>query len=129
YANSQLAECVGSPEGMQWQSLGFCANPRLDIDNIAETGVPENINVDKPENGKTYRVMVHYFGGEVVTHPLVNIYCGGHLLATYGAAPDLVAGFATGLGEAMGTMWRVVDVKPAVSAQGDTSGCALTALH
>ena len=34
YANSPLAECVGGPEGLQWMNLGFCRNPRLDLDSI-----------------------------------------------------------------------------------------------
>jgi hypothetical protein len=128
-ANSPLQECVGSPEGAQWMSLGYCANPRLDIDNVATPGVPENINVDDPRDGQRFRVMVHYYGGDVVTHPMVNIYCGGHLLGTYGAAPDLVPGFNQGGDFGMGKMWRVVDVTTAVDAGGNTTGCQLTPLH
>jgi hypothetical protein len=132
YGASPLAECSGTPLGPVWSQLGGCANPRLDIDNIDVPGVPENINVDRPQNGATYRVMVHYFGpavGGPTTHPLVNVYCGGRLLATYGAAPDLVAGFdqAGGFGE--GPMWRVVDVQPTVNGSGTTTGCTLSPLH
>src|SRR5262249_15416194 len=47
YANSNMSECIGSPEGSMWQSLvGACANPRLDLDNISTVGKPENANVD-----------------------------------------------------------------------------------
>jgi hypothetical protein len=130
YPASPLAQCSGGPEGGLWTLVGSCANPRLDIDNIFTLGKPENINVDKPENGKTYRVMVHYYGGSTVTHPLVNVYCGGHLQATYGQAPDLLSGFGKADGSfGKGPMWRVVDVKPQVNAQGVTTGCDLTPLH
>jgi hypothetical protein len=129
YANSNISECVGSPEGTMWQGLGYCANPRLDLDNISTPGKPENSNVDNPANGQNFRVMVHYYGGAVVTHPMVNIYCGGHLLGTYGAAPDQVAGFNSGGGFGRGTMWRVVDATTVVDAQGNTTNCGLVPLH
>jgi hypothetical protein len=129
YAASPLSACVGGPEGATWQLVGSCANPRLDIDNIATVGKPENINIDRPVDGKTYRVMVHYYDGSVATHPLVNVYCDGHLQATYGQAPDLVSGFNVGGQFAAGTMWRVVDVTTHVNAMGVTTGCDLTALH
>ena len=31
--------------------------------------------------------MVHYYSGSGEAHPLVNIYCDGHRIATYGQAP------------------------------------------
>jgi hypothetical protein len=111
-------------------SLGFCASPRLDIDNISTPGKPENINVDKPENNKTYRAAVHYYGGSVQTHPMLNVYCGGTLLATYGKAPDVVTTFGSGgPGHAEGPIWRVVDVKTHVDAAGNTTSCDLTPLN
>jgi hypothetical protein len=73
--------------------------------------------------------MVHYYSGSVVTHPMVNIYCGGHLQTTYGAAPDTVDDFDTGEGWGAGLMWRVADVTPAVGGGGTTTGCAVQALH
>jgi hypothetical protein len=128
-ANSPLAECVGGPEGPSWQGIGFCRNPRLDLDNIFTVGKPENINVDKPANNKTYRVAVHHYSGSGPSHPLVNIYCGGKILASYGKAPDLVAGFTDGGGLGSGPIWRVVDVKTHVDAAGNTTSCDLTQLH
>jgi hypothetical protein len=127
YANSPLAECVGGPEGLIWQTLGYCRNPRLDLDNISTYGA-ENINVDVPVTASTYRVMVHYYGGSQLTHPMVDIYCGGTLKATYGQAPDLLAGFTNGGGYNAGLMWRVVDVTPVVVG-GVTTDCTLTPLH
>lgn len=132
YTNSPISECAGGPEGSTWMMGpmgGFCHNPRLDIDNIDTVGIPENINVDNPNDGETFRPMVHYYGGSVVTHPLVNIYCGGTLTATYGAAPDLVPSFNAGPGFGMGPMWRVADITVAVDATGTTTGCAVDPLH
>ncbi len=118
YANTPQADC---PPG--WPVEG-CRNPRLDLDSIGLDGVPENINVDVPEQNGTYRILVHYWAGSMTSHPMVNIYCGGHLKATYGAAPDLVAGFDVGgSGPSSGPMWRVADV---TTAAGD---CAVTQLH
>jgi Putative metal-binding motif len=128
YANSPLAECVGGPEGTQWQTLGYCRNPRLDIDSIRANGIPENVNIDSPVNGSTYRVMLAYYSGTGAAHPMVNVYCGGILTATYGAAPDVLTNFTTSGGFGGGNMWRVVDATPAV-AGGVTTGCTLTPLH
>jgi len=128
YANSPLAECNRGPEGAAWTLLGYCRNPRLDIDSIRANGVPENINVDTPQNGKTYRVMVNYFSGTGAAQPLVNIYCGGYLKATYGQAPDTVPGFDVSGANSTGDMWRVVDVTPVVVG-GVTTDCTLTPLH
>jgi hypothetical protein len=76
---------------------------------------------------------VHYYGSlsilPVVTHPMVNVYCGGRLLGTYGAAPDLVPGFSDAGGFGEGPMWRVVDVTAQVDSGGTTTGCDLAPLH
>jgi hypothetical protein len=128
YQPSPLSECQGSPEGAEWAMVGNCHNPRLDIDNISEAGRPENVNVDVPLNNSTYRAMVHYYGGSVTTHPMVNVYCGGRLKATYGQAPDEVSGFTAGGGFGAGPMWRVVDVTTQVSG-GVTTDCTLAPLH
>jgi hypothetical protein len=127
YANSPLAECSGGPQGAIWTQVGSCHNPRLDIDNISTVGIPENINVDNPNNMDSFRVMVHYYGGSVVSHPMVNIYCGGFLTATYGAAPNQVQGFDQAGGFGGGDMWKVADVEATVMA-GVTTGCDITAL-
>jgi hypothetical protein len=128
YADTALAECSGTSDGATWSLYGGCHNPRLDIDNISTEGIPENINVDNPNDGQTFRPMVHYYGGSIVTHPMVNIYCGGVLTATYGAAPDLVPSFNSGGGFGSGPMWRVADVTVHVTG-GVTTGCDVTALH
>ena len=128
YPNSPIAECSGGPEGAMWQALGYCRNPRLDIDSISANGVPENINIDVPQNNGTYRVMAHYYSGTGVALPMVNVYCGGRLLGSYGAAPDTVPGFDQSGGFGGGDMWRVVDATPTVVG-GVTTGCTLTPLH
>jgi hypothetical protein len=128
YANSPLTQCQGGPEGSSWVAQGYCRNPRLDIDSIYDNGVPENINVDVPQNAATYRVMINYFSGTGAAQPLVNIYCGGHLRATYGQAPDLVPGFDVSGGGSSGDMWRVADVTPTVE-NGETTDCTITPLH
>ncbi|MEI8255435.1 MAG: MopE-related protein [Deltaproteobacteria bacterium] len=130
-ANSPLSECQNGPLGASWRALGYCANPRLDIDNnlVMSIGTPENINVDNPTNGSHYRVMVQNFTG-ALAHPVINVYCGGHLRGTIGSAPDLVPGFmgAAGFGS-VGAMWRAADIAVHVDAGGTTTGCDVTPLR
>jgi hypothetical protein len=131
YAPSPLSECEHTPYGHEWRALGYCANPRLDLDNnLAEgRGVPENINIDTPRDGDTFRVMVQNFSGWR-SRPLVNVYCGGRRVATFGAPPDEVPRFEGLPGrDAIGTMWRVADITAHVDAAGDTTGCAVELLH
>jgi hypothetical protein len=131
YDRSPLSECLAGPDGSAWQRLGGCINPRLDIDNIVIEGRPEDVNIDRPENDATYRVMANYFGtvdGPRVTRPMVNIYCQGHMIASYGQAPDRVDGFNEAGGDGGGSMWRVADVTTHVDANGVTT-CDVQALH
>ncbi len=105
---------------------GVCKNPRLDLDNNGLNDAthsdtdPENINVDSPRDGDSFRVGAYYWRGSVATQPMVNIYCGGALRATfggamvggtlYGSAP--ISGFTTGRGgfDTASSFWRVADV-------------------
>ncbi len=100
-----VTACSGAPngEGAAWAALGACYNPRLDVDIIScdpaitdpmDPGgnfcAPENINVDNPPNGSTYRIMVDYFSSRGLpgaTHPTVNVYCGGDLRGSFGSDP------------------------------------------
>lgn len=130
YMNSPLSECENGPQGSQWRDLGFCSNPRLDIDNnLSEgTGLPENINVDRPGDNQTFRVMVHNFTG-TLARPVVNVYCSGRRVATFGAAPDEVPRFeGARAGREIGAMWRVADVTTHVDAMGRTT-CTVAPLH
>jgi hypothetical protein len=133
YADTPLAECKNSPNGMAWTT--GCHNPRLDVDNIRTVGQPENTNISDPNDGDSFRVMVHYYGQDggtstnhVVEHPIVNIYCGGVLKTSYGQTPNTLSGFDYGTGWGAGQMWRVADVKAHVSG-GKVTDCDVTAIH
>jgi hypothetical protein len=131
YANSPLTACQFGPHGAEWRTLGYCANPRLDIDNnlVKATGVPENINIDNPRNSERFRVMVQNFTG-TAARPIVNIYCGGHLRGTLGAPPNFVPDLTgTSGATSIGAMWRAVDVTTQVDASGATTGCTVAPLH
>ncbi len=138
YADGPLNLCEGGPEGVPsfggcalfpnyWSCRGSCANPRLDIDNISTPGLPENVNVDAPADGETFRIMTHYYGGSGEAYPVVNIYCDGHRVATYGQAPGQVTGFDTSGTSCGGNTWRVADVT--TSVQGGVTTCTVDALH
>ena len=129
YAKSPLSLCENGQQGATWQSLGYCSSPRLDIDNnLSEgTGVPENINVDAPKDGQTFRIMVANFSG-TEAHPLVNVYCDGRRAATIGAAPDALTGFSGPSGSvSIGALWRVADVTTHVS--GTRTTCSVAVVH
>ncbi|MBR4532097.1 hypothetical protein IKO70_06795 [bacterium] len=91
-------------------NLKTMKNPRLDMDNIRDAGEPENINVDNPNNGDIFRVGVNYFSwydydpSSLETHPVINVYCGGTLKATYGVEPQ-VTNFKN-----KNNFWEVVEV-------------------
>jgi hypothetical protein len=109
-----------TPEG------GACKNPRIDVDNNGTNDTahsdtdPENINVDAPRDGERFRIGAYYWRGAVAAQPMVNVYCGGALRATfggamvggtlYGSAP--VGGFTAGGGgfDRSSSFWRVADV-------------------
>jgi hypothetical protein len=131
YGTSPLADCQNGPQGSAWLALGFCPNPRLDIDNNLDEGkgVPENINIDNPRDAETFRIMVQNFGG-MRSRPLINVYCSGRRVATYGEPPNEVLGFEGPYGwTSIGAMWRVADVTVAVDATGRTTGCDAKPLH
>lgn len=84
-------------------------NPRLDIDNVHAGAIPENINIDNPEPNDVFRVGARYYPftspDNKVTHPVINVYCGGTLKATYGVDPQ-VNNFKN-----KDDFWKVVEVK------------------
>ncbi|MES1187623.1 MAG: PKD domain-containing protein [Myxococcales bacterium] len=129
YPTSPLSLCENDLQGAAWQTLGYCASPRLDIDNnlVEATGVPENINVDAPRENETFRVMVANFTG-ADAHPLVNVYCDGRRVATIGAAPDGLTNFSGTPGSAgIGPLWRVADITTHVT--GGVTSCTVDVLH
>jgi hypothetical protein len=82
-----------------------------------------------PNNGDRFRVMVQNFSG-TLARPIVNIYCGGRLTASFGTAPDTITGFRGSRGSiSVGAMWRVADVTATVDAAGVTTGCVVNAIH
>ncbi len=127
-ADSPLDACIGTSAGSTWQSrFNACKNPRLDIDNIRAGPIPENINLDTPQNNQTYRVMVDYYSGSVATRPVVNIYCDGVRLATYGYPSDNEVVITNGTsGCAAGHVWKVADVRTLL--QGGGTVCEVTSL-
>ena len=109
---------VGCPGG-----AASCRNPRLDLDNIRETN-PENINLDNPNEGDVFRIMVHTYSeafGVGASHPEVRIYCGGTLSSELGVAPDTVD-LENGNAGCMGDTWRVADVVMHLDAE-DVASC------
>jgi hypothetical protein len=143
YGNTSIDNCKGAQDGAIWTTFfNYCRNPRLDLDNVQDVGKPENTNIDNPVTGDSFRAMVHYYGQEgngstnaVDEHPIVNIYCGGTLKATYGQKPDQIPnGFNFGMkrdsnGYGLGMIWRVADVKATgTDASGNTT-CDITPLH
>jgi hypothetical protein len=118
-----------------------CHNPRLDVDNIMTVGEPENTNISDPNDGDSFRVLVHYYGQDggtssnhVQEHPIVNIYCGGVLKTSYGQSPNTLGPcpgptcFDYGTGWNAGQMWRVADVKVSVSG-GKVTDSNVTAIQ
>jgi hypothetical protein len=151
YGNTtDLDTCTGenAPNYQAYHDiLGYCPNPRLDIDNKdmnATRYVTENINLDNPQPGDRFRVMVEYYTNiqadalvdvdsgvtlpTIEAHPLVNVYCGGELQGSFGGVADpdeqgenqsfVLQGFDT-----PGEMWRVVDIEV---QDGSNTGCVLT---
>ncbi|MBW2277623.1 MAG: hypothetical protein JRF63_09045, partial [Deltaproteobacteria bacterium] len=128
-ADCHYSNCKVTGNDVEWgyPDVDGYPNPRLDIDNISSPGVPENINLDNPGEGDQFRVMVHYYGSsddpDPECHPVVNIYCGGVRLATYGVAPELEE-FDYGCGQfwtCNGDAWKVVDVTTHLDLLGDTT--------
>jgi len=129
---SDLSNCSDAPHGggAQWTSLGYCANPRLDVDTNGTDGAcdgavtdpdleafcaPENINIDEPMVGVPYRILVNdYSDGfhDGATFTEVSIYCGGNLRGSFGR-DDSILDFSASDGNSSGAAnasWIVADV-------------------
>lgn len=134
FANCQTSRGGGpewgypdSPPTECGDGTASCNNPRLDIDNIRGYD-PENINIDNPRDGDTFRVMAHmYSGGGNRTNPVLSIYCGGRLRAVLGEAPD-EAGLTESSGGCNGQTWRVADVAMIVDSDTGVTDCSIDVL-
>jgi hypothetical protein len=118
-------DCKASNNTVDWgyaDTSSGVYNPRLDIDNISDVGKPENINLDNPVAGDAFRILVHFYGTSHLTHPVVNVYCGGTRKATFGVTPQLT-GFNTAGGYDGGQGWKVADITWAGGYWDDT--CAI----
>ena len=124
YSDSTGDACPGG--------TGTCRNPRLDIDNISRVDVPENINIDNPNDTNAFRIMVHYFGftgggAARVTRPVVSVYCGGVLATRLGEAPDTVTLDDAGA-RCQGDTWRVADVTMNINPETGFTSCTVNVL-
>lgn len=97
-----FANCVpGTGGALDWGPAGPTGDPTLDLDEVDGYG-PENINIQAPVDGNTYRVSVHYWSddGLGATTATVRVYLSGEL--HYEAAQQLTA---------TGKTWDVVDIE------------------
>ncbi len=129
-----LSFCEYTKLGHVWTNVhGQCKSPRLDLDNIFDSQgiVPENTNIDIPGNNETYRIGIDYYFGTpgTITHPVVNIYCGGRRVATYGypIQNQVELTDSGGMGCATGQFWRVADVTTYVGTDGEVT-CTVQSL-
>ncbi|MBN2725027.1 MAG: hypothetical protein JXR95_13235 [Deltaproteobacteria bacterium] len=134
-SDSDISMCIDTTYGSDFNDdFGVCKNPRLDIDNISTIGIPENINVDYPTDGQTYRIGVHYYSDDyfnpsMVTHPVVNIYCDGQRIATYGYPTANEVEFTTASGTCSSAdLWRVADVLTEVDSATGAVTCTVDSL-
>ena len=96
-------------QGLSWDAAGSEDDPRMDIDDTEGHG-PENINIDRPVEGNTYRVGVHYYDqarwGD--SDAYVSVFCGDisiNPVITYGPVTLRNGGAQNG------DFWRVADVR------------------
>jgi len=101
-------DCYYANRVPSWDAAGTADDPRLDIDDVDGFG-PENINLDAPITGSTYRVGIHYYRGTGASSVTVRIYCGD--VSTTPARTytrNLLNGAA---GSDANDFWRVADVR------------------
>lgn len=134
-ANSPLDRCENGPGGSLWQSMGYCPNPRIDVDGHGFASEPlhgfiENINMDNPQDGQLFRIMVQVCISSP-TNPVLNVYCGGFRRATIGADPDVIMTpeAANTCSTNVGAVWRAADVRVEVDAAGVTTDCEVTPIR
>ena len=102
-------DCYYANQRPAWDAPGTTDDPRLDIDDTNGLG-PENINIDVPVTGSTYRVGVHYYSdhGTGPTTATVRIYCGDVSTTPQTVQTRLLSGSST---SDSNDFWRVADVR------------------
>ena len=100
-------DCYYSNRTPLWDAAGTADDPRLDIDDTNGYG-PENINIDVPVTGSTYRVGIHYYSGTPATSVVVKIYCGD--IATMPVQTYTRTLNVGSSGSESNDFWRVADV-------------------
>ncbi|MDI7268721.1 MAG: MopE-related protein [Myxococcota bacterium] len=112
-------DCYYANMRPSWDAAGTADDPRLDIDDTTTTG-PENINIDVPVVGNTYRVGVHHYRSDGCRSATVRIYCGDVSLVPVTTSTRSICGNSGGDSR---DHWRVADVRWNL---GDT--CTVTRL-
>ena len=114
--------------GRPWTPRGRCPNPRISIDNNQSysTGTTEVIQLDNPQSGQTFRIMVHNYWN-LPAQPTVFVYCGGQLAAEL-PPPIEPADFTFASGAGFSGMWRPADVT-FLAPGGPTAGCEVVRLR
>ncbi len=99
---------------------GGAQSPNLDVDNVTANG-PENIRIDGPVAGATYRVGVHaYARVDSGATSTVRIYCGSTTTPTRTFVRSVRSMGANAAGN---DFWRVADVR-----MDSASSCTVTAI-
>ena len=102
--------------GLEWGVAGPAGNPTLDLDDVQGYG-PENVNIEAPTDGTTYKVSVHYWSDDGLgsTTATIRIYLSGQL--QFEAAQSL---------NATGRTWDVATIawpSGTVTALGQLYNC------
>lgn len=120
YADSPLNAC-NTPSFQAFLGIGRCPNPRAADDNnqTIATGTTERMQLDKPSDKQTFRVMVQNFDNHPA-RPHVFVYCGGQRSAGIDA-PMFPSDFMAANPGAFRVMWRAADITTQVDASGKVS--------
>jgi hypothetical protein len=108
-------DCYWSNLRPSWDAAGTPDDPRLDIDDRSGRG-PENINIDSPVMGNTYRVGVHYYepwslGSPGPTSVTVRIYCGDISVTPVATYTRTLRVDSAAANDPQNDFWRVADVR------------------
>jgi hypothetical protein len=103
-------DCYYANPRPSWDAPGTADDPRLDIDDTNGYG-PENINLDAPVIGATYRVGVHYYNawGAPPTTATIRIYCGDISVTPVATYMRTLSNGSSG--PDANDFWRVADVR------------------